>query len=117
MPAISNEVLIAAIGAFTTIVTAFLAFLTIKVQQVKKLVDGTATLLAAQTQKDTERALEVTERRVEAAGSGAIATNTKAIEELKKTTEQGSEVAKNTAEIAEHTSEIAENTKETSSKQ
>lgn len=94
MPPITNEVLIAAIGAFTTLVTVFFAYLTVRLQQVKKLVDGTATLLAAQTRKDTEKALEVTEQRVANAEEGNA---------NKSTTENTKEIAANTREIADNT--------------
>lgn len=91
---ISNEVLIAAISAFATISIAFFAYLTAKLREVKKLVDGTATLLAAQTQKNTEKALEVTEQRVAEAKEGNA----------------NESMTENTKEIASNTREIANNT-------
>lgn len=114
MPPISNEVIIAAIGAFTALTTAFFAYLTVRLGQVKKLVDGTATLLAEQTRKNTEKALEVTEQRVAEAGEGNIeniqniAANTKAIAELKEVSSET--MTENTKEIASNTREIADNT-------
>jgi len=64
---VSNEVLIAAIGAATTIISAFLAYLTAKVSHVTKLVNSAASLLAEQTRQDTLAAQERTDKLVKEA--------------------------------------------------
>jgi hypothetical protein len=58
---ISNEIVIAGIGAATTIITAYLAYLTRKVEQVHKVVNSAATALALQVTKDKAIALKLSE--------------------------------------------------------
>jgi len=57
---VSNEVIIAAIGAATTIICAILAYMTNRIRHVTKLVNSAAATLAAQTAANTAAALAQT---------------------------------------------------------